>query len=85
MITGRRLALKKCLYLPVEQSLVSPYIGCYHSYGIVAIHLSFFHCSVSAFISDVSSDYDFVLSLANLFTHKHLDPLHLFDVIVDSI
>lgn len=85
MLTGRCSALKKLLFLPVEQELLAPYIGHYRSYGIAAVCLSFSRCEIPAFVSDVSTDFSFVSHLADLFTRNRLDPLHLFNVIEDSI
>lgn len=85
MPIGRCSALKKLLFLPVEQELFAPYIGHYRSYGIAAVCLSHSHCEIPAFISDVSTDYSFVSYLADLFTRNHLDPLHLLDAIENFI
>lgn len=85
MLIGRCLALKKLLFLPVEQELFVPYIGHYRSYGIAAVYFSFFRCEIPAFVSDVSTDCSFVSHLADLFTRNHLDPLHLSNVIEDSL
>lgn len=85
MPIGRCLALKKSLFIPVEQELFSPYIGHYRSYGIAAVCFSCSHCEIPAFVSDVSTDYSFVSHLTDLFTRNHLDPLHLLNVIEDFI
>lgn len=77
--------MKKLLFLPVEQELFAPYIGYYRSYGIAAVCLSRSYCEIPAFVSDVSTDFAFVSSLADLFTHSHLDPLHLLNAIEDFI
>lgn len=78
-------ALKKLLFIPVEQELFSPYIGLYRSYGIAAVRLSHSRCEIPAFVSDVSTDFSFVSYLADLFTCHQLDPLHLINVIEDFI
>ena len=85
MLTGRCSALKKLLFLPVEQELFAPHIGHYRSYGIAAVCLSCSRCEIPAFVSDVSTDYSFVSHLADLFTRNYLDPLHLLNVIEDFI
>ena len=77
--------MKKLLFLPVEQHLFAPDLGHYRYYGIAAVYLSRSRCEIPAFVSDVSTDYSFVSHLADLFTHNHLDPLHLLNVIEDFI
>ncbi len=75
----------KIVYILVEQSLYSPYIGRYRSFGIAAVDCSAVPHEVPAFIPDVSADRGFVSRLADLFTRENLDPIHLLNAIEDSI
>ena len=72
-------------YIPVEQFLYSPDNGRYCSYGIAAVSLTALHCEIVLFVSDISGDRSFVADLAQRCTHGQLDPIHVQDVIEDSL
>lgn len=73
------------LYLPVEQRLCSPYLGCYHTFGIESLLITAQQNVQVAFIPDVSTDEATVSLIACRCTHSQLDPIHLLGVIEDSI
>ncbi len=50
----------KIVYIPVEQSLNSPFTGRYRTYGIAAVDCSVNPHEVLDFIPDVSIDREFV-------------------------
>ena len=66
-------------YIPFKETLFSPYIGCYQSFGIIALQIIDLEWEQVNFISDVSPCLSFVTALAQL------DPIHLFDVVLDAI
>ena len=72
-------------YLPVESRSYSPYIGHYRSFGLRVLHVSGGAEEEVMLLPDVSTDFRFVLRLAGILTKKQLDPIHLLDVIEDSI
>lgn len=72
-------------YLPIPEQLYSPDLGPYHSFGIVAIKVCDGEQQQKAFASDVSTDRDFVEELAERCTAAQLDPIHLKDIVLDSI
>lgn len=72
-------------YLPVENEVVSPYIGHYRTFGLRVLRTGERGDEEIMVLPDVSTDFGFVLRLASLFTVKQLDPLHLLDVIGDLL
>lgn len=73
------------LYLPIETELDSPYLGRYHSCGLRVLRAVDGWAEEIKLLPDISTDFSFVLHLAELFTHQSLDPIHLLDVIEDSL
>lgn len=72
-------------YLPVEERLYSPYLGRYRSFGIAAFKVCGEQREQVAFTSDVSTDEAFAAQLAQRCTVAQLNPVHLKDVVLDSI
>lgn len=72
-------------YLPVERDLFSPYIGPYHAFGLQVLHTHDERDEELMLLPDISTDFAFVLRLAHILTQKQLDPVHLLDVIEDSL
>lgn len=72
-------------YLPVEMALHSPYFDCGRTFGLRVLRVENSQDEEVMLLPDVSTDFSFVLHLADIFTRKQLDPIHLLDVIEDSI
>ncbi|WP_298035315.1 DUF6514 family protein [uncultured Dysosmobacter sp.] len=72
-------------YLPVEMALHSPYFDCGRTFGLRVLRVENGQDEEVMLLPDVSTDFSFVLHLADIFTRKQLDPIHLLDVIEDSI
>ena len=72
-------------YIPFKETLFSPYIGCYQSFGIIALQIIDLEWEQVNFISDVSPCLSFVTALAQRCTRCQLDPIHLFEVVLDAI
>ena len=72
-------------YLPVESELYSPYIGTYKTFGLQVLRTDHDRDEKIMLLPDISTSFSFVLRLACVFTQKQLDPIHLLDVIEDSI
>ncbi len=68
-------------YLPIENEVFSPYIGRYHTFGLRVLQED----EELMILPDVSTDFDFTLRLASLFTKKQLSPLHILDVLEDLL
>lgn len=73
------------LHLPVEQRLYSPYLGCYHTFGIESLLITAQQNVQVAFIPDVSTDEATVSLIACRCTCGQLAPIHLLGIIEDSI
>lgn len=73
------------LYLPVREALYSPYLGFYHAYGILCIHVGRRGLRRADSVADVSPSFRFAARLAVRCTLGRLSPLHLRDVIEDSL
>ena len=73
------------LYLPIETELDSPYLGRYHTCGLRVLRAEDSWEEEIKLVPDISTDLSFVLHLAELFTYQHLEPIHLLDVIEDSL
>ncbi|MCD8238025.1 MAG: DUF6514 family protein [Clostridiales bacterium] len=73
------------LYIPIKESLRNSYIGKYTSYGIECIEIKAGQANQTAFISDISVDFDFTADLALKCTLGQLSPCHLADVVEDEI
>jgi len=69
-------------YVPFKENFHSNEIGSYTSFGIKAVD-SLDHPIAS--VSDVSIDETYTAKLCELFTRQQLQPIHLLDVIVDTI
>jgi len=69
------------IYIPVKESLFSRELGSYCSFGMEVMENGALHSQ----ISDVSTDENFVAELANHCTEGQLDPVHLPDVMEDSL
>ena len=72
-------------YLPIQNELFSPVIGQYRAFGLRVLRVRDEQDEEVMILPDVSTDFAFTLRLASLFTERQLDPVHLLDVIVDSI
>ena len=72
-------------YLPIQNELFSPEIGQYRAFGLRVLQVRDEQDEEVMILPDVSTDFAFTLRLASLFTERQLDPVHLLDVIVDSI
>ena len=69
-------------YLPVEQTIVSDELGtCFTTYGIRVLS----HDEELFLISDISTDFEKVRRLTELFTKYDLCPEHLNDLIEDFL
>lgn len=74
------------LYFPVEQLLFSPSLGCYRSFGLAAGGWDAPQGKrCLALVQDVSTQESFVAGLARRCTEEQLEPVHLKNVIEDSI
>lgn len=73
------------LYLPVENEVRSPYIGLYRTFGLRVLRSEKNIDTEVMTLPDVSTDFEFTLRLASLFTRKQMDPLHLLDVLEDIL
>ena len=69
-------------YLPFEEERYHVDIGPYVTYGIAAVDE---RGNVVRSISDVSTDKAYCASLCKKCTINRLDPIHLYDVVEDSI
>ena len=72
-------------YIPVAERLFSPFLGHYSTFGIAAMQFHKRRWECCAFVSDVSVDEAFTVSLANACTQAQLSPVHLRYVIEDVI
>lgn len=72
-------------YLPIENEMRSPYLGSYQTFGLQICRIDPCIDEEIMRIPDISANYIFVLRLAELFTRKQLDPLHLLDVLEDLL
>ena len=72
-------------YVPSEESLFSPLIGHYRSFGIAVYQYTKNGWERKSFFSDVSTDASLVTTLAQRCTRGQLSPDHLLDVLFDSI
>lgn len=72
-------------YLPFENESHSPCISSYHTFGLrILLSQNGIEKEVML-LPDISTDFSFVLRLADIFTRKQLDPIHLLDVLEDSL
>ena len=69
------------LYIPKKELICSHDLGEYESFGISVLKNN----TVLSYVSDVSVDEQFILELAQRCTSGQLDPIHLYDVIEDSL
>lgn len=73
------------LYLPIENEITSPYTGKYRAFGLRIVQSKTEGDQEIMILPDVSTDFEFTLRLASLFTRKQLSPLHLLDVLEDLL
>ena len=69
------------IYIPVKETLYSQELGHYCSFGIEVIEQG----SLRLKVADISTDGDFVAELVQRCSVGQLDPIHLYDVIEDSL
>lgn len=72
-------------YQTYEEKLNHPDIGNYTSFGIIVLVESNQNTEELFRVSDVSVNQELVENLSNLCTKEQLDPIHIYDVIDDSI
>lgn len=72
-------------YVSVEETLESPELGTYRTFGIKALCNGSTDFADAVFVSDVSTDCTLVSKIAELCTEQQLHPDHLRDVIVDLL
>lgn len=72
-------------YLPVENERMSPYLGSYRTFGLRVYRVEDRVDEEIMLLPDISTDFSFVLRLADIFTRKQLDPIQLLDVLEDSL
>lgn len=72
-------------YRRVTERLCAPEIGSYTSFGILALRCSGGRWQKLFLISDVSPNDHLVDELARLCTEYQLHPIHLYDVVEDTI
>lgn len=72
-------------YALVEGDFWLPDFGHYHSFGLQVGSLEHGVYTALTTIPDVSTDREFVRSLARQFTACQLDPIHLMDVLEDIL
>lgn len=73
------------LYIPVKETLTSPYMGQYDSFAVAAYQVTEKGTRLVTSISDVSLDESLVSVLACRCTAGQLDPMQLPDVVEDFI
>lgn len=73
-------------YLPVEEHHSSPELGEYQSFGLRVVESAQQQDDRDVmYLADISTDFLFVLHLAQLLTQHQLRPIHLLDVIEDLL
>lgn len=72
-------------YLPVENEGMSPYLDNYRTFGLRVCRVEDRVDEEIILLPDISTDFSFVLRLADIFTRKQLDPIQLLDVLEDSL
>lgn len=73
------------LYLPCKQTLFSPYIGNYQSFGIAVYRVSLRKSVRIDLVADVSPNKALLARLARRCTLAQLYPCHLADVVEDWV
>ena len=73
------------LYLPIESERTSPYIGLYHAFGLQVCKVQDGVDEEITCLLDISTDDSFVLRRADIFNQKQHNPIHLPDVMEDSL
>lgn len=68
-----------------EENLSSPYIGDYISFGIIVCDITTEKKQEMFRVSDVAVDKMVVKTMSELCTKEQLEPIHLYDVIEDTI
>lgn len=72
-------------YQPFKEDIVSSDVTVYTSFGIQFMQSATDGWVELNSVSDVSVDKIFVANLCKLLTDKQLDPIHLSDVLEDSL
>lgn len=72
-------------YLPFKEDIVSSDVTVYTSFGIRFMQSAGNGWVKLNSVSDVSVDKSFVANLCKLFTDNQLDPIHLTDVLENSL
>lgn len=93
IFSGNRLTAERSVikmnyyfYFPVKQTQDSLEMNRkYVTYGIDVFQISNDHTREIDFCSDVSLDRDYVVALAYQCTVGQLNPIHLLDVILDTL
>lgn len=73
------------LYLVTNERHFHPDIGNYRSSSLHCYRRTPYTRELISLVPDVSTDEEFVQSLADLFTDGQLEPIHLFDAVYDAI
>ena len=73
------------VYLPIETEGTAPCAGRYRTFGLRVLREDAEGDRELMILPDVSTDFEFTLRLASLFTRKQLSPLHLLDVLEDLL
>lgn len=73
------------VYLPVENEIDSPETGRYRTFGLRVLRREKEEEWELMVLPDVSTDFEFTLRLASLFTKSQLSPLHLLNVLEDFL
>lgn len=73
------------LYLPIENVIVSPYLGRYRTFGLRILQSESEGDQEVMVLPDISTNFEFILRLASLCTRKQLNPLHILDVLEDLL
>ena len=78
--------MTRYFYYPIEQPYTLPEEGNeYSAYGICVFHILGCSAIQIASVPDVSCDREFVFNLAYRCTTKQISPVHLLDVILDTL
>lgn len=73
------------LYLPIKESLRSPYLGRYSSYRIEIVKLTDNDTQKVQQVSDVSLDLAVVSHISDLCNKGQLEPIHFGDILEDFL
>lgn len=73
------------VYLPIENEMSVPLVGKYRAFGLRVLRTEAEEDHELMILPGLSTDFEFTLRLASLFTRKQLSPLHLLDVLEDLL